>query len=556
MRIEKTALDAQNRCVYSLYKEKGCIGHAVTCADCFEALEIAPEWQSRGYGSYLLREVLRQNGGFDRTAPSEFTAPLPDAGNTAAQALAAKFGFVPRGGLLVRRRVPDLTAVELTHRFLRSTLAPGGLYLDATCGNGHDTLFLCSVAGENGRVIGLDIQPQAAANTNALLAANGMAAIGRAECCDHRELLRFAPPGSADCVMFNFGWLPGAAHDVHSTADSTLPALQAGLDALKPGGVLAAVLYSGKVIGNAEKKAAAEFFRSLPLADYTVLICEFANWADTCPALSLSGKNNRCRCEAPKKEVLPMLQQQTQSPGWRVLNRDVIKYIAMTAMLLNHIANIFLVPGTLWYEVLVDIGYFTAITMCYFLVEGFRYTHSRKQYALRLFGFGVVSQVPFSMAFAQNGILEFQDFNMMFTLFLCFCILLCIETIRNRFLRGVLIVLLIFGSLFCDWALLAPVFTLLFRWSGQDQKRLRFSFALSAALFGWLNYTSSVWLYPTAQCLLMACGSMVGIAASGFVILYLYNGQRAARGKKFSHWFFYLFYPVHLLVLGVIRVMG
>ena len=98
MRIEKTTLDAQNRCVYSLYKEKGCIGHAVTCADCFEALEIAPEWQSRGYGSYLLREILRQNGGFDRTAPSEFTAPLPDAGNTAAQALAAKFGFVRAAG--------------------------------------------------------------------------------------------------------------------------------------------------------------------------------------------------------------------------------------------------------------------------------------------------------------------------------------------------------------------------------------------------------------------------------------------------------------------------
>lgn len=283
MRIEKSVPDAQDRCVYSLYKEKTCIGHAVFCAGCFEALQIDPAWHRRGYGSYLLREILRQNGGFDRTAPSEFTAPLPDADNAAAQALAAKFGFGPRGGLLVRRRVPDLTAVELTHRFLHSTLAPGGFYVDATCGNGHDTLFLCSIAGENGRVIGLDIQPQAAANTNALLATNGMAAIGRAECCDHRELLRFAPPGSADCVMFNFGWLPGAAHDVHSTADSSLPALQAGLDALKPGGVLAAVLYSGKVIGSAEKKAAAEFFRSLPLADYTVLICEFANWADTAP---------------------------------------------------------------------------------------------------------------------------------------------------------------------------------------------------------------------------------------------------------------------------------
>lgn len=228
MRIEKTALDAQNRCVYSLYKEKGCIGHAVTCADCFEALEIAPEWQSRGYGSYLLREVLRQNGGFDRTAPSEFTAPLPDAGNTAAQALAAKFGFVPRGGLLVRRRVPDLTAVELTHRFLRSTLAPGGLYLDATCGNGHDTLFLCSVAGENGRVIGLDIQPQAAANTNALLAANGMAAIGRAECCDHREPAALCPAGQCGLRDVQL-WLAArccARCTLHGRFH--LPALQAG----------------------------------------------------------------------------------------------------------------------------------------------------------------------------------------------------------------------------------------------------------------------------------------------------------------------------------------
>lgn len=242
-----------------------------------------------------------------------------------------------------------------------------------------------------------------------------------------------------------------------------------------------------------------------------------------------------------------MLQQQTQSPGWRVLNRDVIKYIAMTAMLLNHIANIFLVPGTLWYEVLVDIGYFTAITMCYFLVEGFRYTHSRKQYALRLFGFGVVSQVPFSMAFAQNDILEFQDFNMMFTLFLCFCILLCIETIRNRFLRGVLIVLLIFGSLFCDWALLAPVFTLLFAWAGGNRTRQKASFGAAALLYGGMAGLGSGQVWE-------AVGCAVPILVSAFVILYLYNGRRAARGRTFYKWFFYAFYPAHLLVLGLLRL--
>ena len=70
---------------------------------------------------------------------------------------------------------------------------------------------------------------------------------------------------------------------MHSTADGSLPALQAALDALKPRGVLAAVLYSGQVIGDSEKQAALGFVRALPLTKYTVLVCEFANWASTAP---------------------------------------------------------------------------------------------------------------------------------------------------------------------------------------------------------------------------------------------------------------------------------
>ncbi|MGN0975225.1 MAG: class I SAM-dependent methyltransferase, partial [Gemmiger sp.] len=191
----------------------------------------------------------------------------------------------PEPGQLCRRRVPDLTAVELTHQALTAALQgrADSFFVDATCGNGHDTLFLCRLAGPGGRVLGLDVQPQAVEATNALLARSGMAEVGQAVCADHRDLLRYAPPGTADCVLFNFGWLPGAGHEVYSTAESTLPALQAALDALKPGGVLAAVLYSGKVIGDGEKQAALAFFRNLPLTRYTVLVCEFANWAATAP---------------------------------------------------------------------------------------------------------------------------------------------------------------------------------------------------------------------------------------------------------------------------------
>ena len=73
-----------------------------------------------------------------------------------------------------------------------------------------------------------------------------------------------------------------------------------------------------------------------------------------------------------------------------MLNRDTIKYLAILAMLLNHIANLFLTPGTLLCEIFLDIGYFTAITMCYFLVEGFHFTHSKRKYGQRLLLFAIL----------------------------------------------------------------------------------------------------------------------------------------------------------------------
>ena len=118
------------------------------------------------------------------------------------------------------------------------------------------------------------------------------------------------------------------------------------------------------------------------------------------------------------------------------MSRDTIKYIAMLTMLINHIANVFL-PAGMWYTNLcLYIGYFTAVTMCYFLVEGYGYTRTKRKYAGRLLGFAV------------------------------------------------------------------PILT------------------------------------------------------AGFVILYLYDGQRARRGRSFSKWFFYTFYPAHLLVLGLIRILA
>ena len=187
MRIEcKPGIGRQQ---YLLYKEQAVIGRAEVSGGQLQQLEILPEWRSRGYGSYLLKEVLRAGGGFDTAAETRFTAPLPDPANRAAWALARRFGFVRRGEVLCRHRLPDLTAVQLAQHLLTDLLQPGGLYIDATCGNGHDTLFLCRLAGAQGHVIGLDIQPMAVQATNTLLAQNGMDA--------HRAGDPGRPPGPA-----------------------------------------------------------------------------------------------------------------------------------------------------------------------------------------------------------------------------------------------------------------------------------------------------------------------------------------------------------------------
>lgn len=271
---------------FALYKEQEAVGwcalRRTAQGAAFGRLCIAPRWRRRGYGSYLLKEVLRRCGGYDREAATVFTAPLPAQPGEAA--FWGRFGFAPEAGRLVRRRTPDLTAVRLVQEFLAAHCPAPRLCIDATCGNGGDTAFLCRLAGAEGRVLGLDLQPAALEATRARLEREGVPP-GRCTlvCDNHANLLRYAAPGTADCVMFNFGWLPGADHAVYSTAGSSLPALEAALTALRPGGVLSAVLYSGRVIGSDEKRAVLRWLRALPPERAAVLVCEFANWAETAP---------------------------------------------------------------------------------------------------------------------------------------------------------------------------------------------------------------------------------------------------------------------------------
>lgn len=271
---------------FALYKEADVIGLCDVTptpkgAD-ITALSVLSQWRRKGYGSYLLKEILRRFGGYDREAATVFTAPLPaDEGEGLFW---QKFGFAPEDGRLVRRRTPDLTAVRFVQDYLAAHLPHPKLCIDATCGNGGDTAFLCGITAPEGKVVGFDVQEAAIASTRKHLEQLGVpAARYELHCQSHADLLQIVQPGTADAVMFNFGWLPGADHAVFSTAQSSIPALQAALEAVRPGGVVSAILYSGQVIGTDEKQTVLEYLRALPLKSFTVLVCDFANWAETAP---------------------------------------------------------------------------------------------------------------------------------------------------------------------------------------------------------------------------------------------------------------------------------
>ena len=118
---------------FALYKEKEAIGHCTlhpaAQGAALAALAIDPAWRRKGYGSYLLKEVLRSFGGYDREAATVFTAPLP--ADCAEMAFWAKFGFAAEGPQLVRRRTPDLTAVKFVQDFLAARLVHPRLCVDA-----------------------------------------------------------------------------------------------------------------------------------------------------------------------------------------------------------------------------------------------------------------------------------------------------------------------------------------------------------------------------------------------------------------------------------------
>ena len=183
------------------------------------------------------------------------------------------------------------SARYLAREVILQTVLPGDTAVDATMGNGHDTLMLCEAVGSEGRVFAFDVQAQAVEETRKRLREQGME--GRAELihAGHEHMAEYVKE-PVKAVMFNLGWLPGGDHEVTTRWETTRKAAESALELLRPMGVLVICAYPGHAEGEREKQELTAFLAGLSNRKYNVLHQRFLNAGPGAPECFVVQKQN------------------------------------------------------------------------------------------------------------------------------------------------------------------------------------------------------------------------------------------------------------------------
>lgn len=213
---------------------------------------------------------------------------------------------------------------------------------------------------------------------------------------------------------------------------------------------------------------------------------------------------------------------------WNIqcLDSFQLKCIAIVSMALDHTGAV-LYPSQIWLRCLGRIAF---PIFCFLIVEGFFHTHDVRRYMGRIGVFALISEIPYDLAF--RGVpLEYAHQNVFFTLLIGIGMMVLLE--RNR-----------------EWPVKA-VILLLAMWLAV-LIRSDYNFRGILLIFVFYIFHESRWLAVTAGGLwnFLYQGVIQKYGVLSVLPLALYNGER---GRKMKY-FFYIFYPAHLLLLyGISR---
>ncbi len=229
------------------------------------------------------------------------------------------------------------------------------------------------------------------------------------------------------------------------------------------------------------------------------------------------------------------------------LDASALKYIAIFAMFIDHTASLFVPVNTVVYTVMRFIGRSTLPIMAFFIVEGYHHTKNLRKYYIRMIVFAVISHFAFAFCFA-GGFFAKAKSSVITTLTLC---LLSVDIVNNPKIKTAykmpLILIIAFLSEECDWGMNAVIFTLAFELARGDKKDQCKAYAIAAAwyclpLLTVLRYSGlEMFLYSLSR---------LGVFVPALLLM-SYNGEKG--GGKYTKWVFYIFYPLHMLLLGYVN---
>jgi hypothetical protein len=188
-----------------------------------------------------------------------------------------------------------ISLLNAAHDLLRDVLHPGDIAIDATVGNGHDSLFLAVQVGLSGQVYGFDIQQAAIDSTLEkfrLAQTSDCLTLVHASHADMGEKIPADLHGNIKAIMFNLGYLPGGDKSIITLTDSTLTALTIAARILAVNGIITLLAYPGHQGGDQETDQVKNWCEQLDTKQFEISTIYSTEHKDTAPRLFVIRKLN------------------------------------------------------------------------------------------------------------------------------------------------------------------------------------------------------------------------------------------------------------------------
>lgn len=234
------------------------------------------------------------------------------------------------------------------------------------------------------------------------------------------------------------------------------------------------------------------------------------------------------------------------------LNSNHLKLIAIVAMTVDHIADLLYpgIPNNIISNIFHIIGRLTAPIMFFFICEGFFYTKNLKKYITRLFIFALISHFAYCFAFGINYIpfstgKIFNQTSIMWSLAWSVVALYIVygKNSLKEWQKWLLIILLNIITFSSDWSCIALMIILsMYDNRGNLDKQMK-NMMLWTSIYAFVSFVFVNKIYGIIQLFVILV----------YPLLKQYNGTKGKVG--WLKWFFYLYYPLHLIIIGILRLL-